>query len=100
MATHRRERFIHATVGWMLGVVFILGLLGSLTYELFFVLSLIGFLIITDLTAPINVTPVWRSRLRWLVGAGLVIFGYIVIRRILAILPQGVLDALIVVQSW
>lgn len=64
--------------------------LQSLSLELFFVLSLIGLLVITELTAPFNVTPRWRKRLKWLILAGLIAFGIIVVRRILAILPSGV----------
>lgn len=75
----------------MLGTIVALTLLGALTYELFFVVSLIGFLIVVELTAPFNVTPRWRRRLRWIILLGLVVFGYIVVRRILAILPPGVL---------
>lgn len=75
----------------MVGAVLILTLLGSLSLELFFVVSLIGFLVIIELTAPFAVTPTWRSRLKWLIGLGLLVFGYIVIRRILAILPPGVI---------
>ncbi|MFB6227413.1 MAG: hypothetical protein ABEH88_02330 [Halobacteriales archaeon] len=90
MATRRRQRFIHGQVAWMLGTVLALALLGSLSYELFFVVSLIGFLVVTELTAPFNVTPRWRGRLKYLIGLGLLVFGYIVVRRILAILPPGV----------
>lgn len=74
----------------MLAVITILALLGSIELELFFVLSLIGFLIVVELTAPIAVKPRWRRRLPWLIAVGLVIFGVIVIRRILEILPPGV----------
>jgi hypothetical protein len=91
MVTRRRLRFIHANIVWMLAVVVVLALLGSLELELFFVLSLIGFLIVVELTAPIAITPAWRRRLPWLIAAGLVVFGVIVIRRILEILPPGVL---------
>lgn len=91
MATQRRARFIRAQVAWMLGAALVLVLLESLTYELMFVVSLIGFLIVTELTAPFAVTPTWRKRLKWLIGLGLIVFGYIVIRRILAILPPGVI---------
>lgn len=90
MTTRRRERFVHATVAWMLGAAVVLSLLGSLSLELFFVVSLIGFLVVTELTAPFNLTPRWRARLKWLIIAGLVVFGYIVVRRILEILPAGV----------
>lgn len=91
MTTHRRQRFIHAQTAWMLATIILLALLDTLSLELFFVLSLIGFLVVTELTAPFNVTPEWRTRLRWLIVAGLAIFGYIVVRRIIEILPFEVI---------
>lgn len=90
MTTKRRERFIHWTLGWFLVSALVLVLLNSLTLELFFVVSLIGFLVVTELTAPFNVTPTWRARLKWLIGIGLLVFSYIVVRRILEILPPGI----------
>lgn len=91
MATRRRYQLIHGHIAWMLATILVLTLLGSLTYELFFVVSLIGFLVVVELTAPFNVTPQWRKRLRWIILLGLIAFGYIVIKRILEILPPGVL---------
>ena len=75
----------------MLATILVLSVLGALSVELFFVLSLIGFLILMELTAPFAVTPGWRGRLKWIVLLGLLGFGVIVIRRILEILPEGVL---------
>lgn len=91
MTTGRRYRFIHAHTAWMLAALLGLVVLDALTYEVFFVVSLIGFLVVVELTAPFNVTPRWRTRLRWLILVGLLIFGYIVLRRILEILPEGVI---------
>jgi len=91
MATRRRQRFIHGQAAWMLATLVVLALLGSLSLELFFVVSLIGFLVMVELTAPLNVTPRWRSRLKWIILVGLAVFGYIVIRRILEILPSGLI---------
>lgn len=89
MATPRRIRFVHAQSAWMLAALLALTLLGALSLELFFVVSLIGFLVVTQLTAPFNVTPRWRARLKWIILAGLLVFGYIVVKRILEILPRG-----------
>jgi len=91
MQTTRRLQFVHAQLAWMLGVILLLALLGSLTVELFFVVSLIGLLIVVELTAPFRITPQWRKRLWVVIGLGLLGFGVIVIRRILDILPPGVL---------
>jgi hypothetical protein len=75
----------------MLATILLLALLGAFSLELFFVVSLIGFLVVTELTAPFAVRPRWRRRLKWFILLGLAGFAYIVIRRILAILPPGVL---------
>ncbi len=90
MSTRRRERFVVGQTGWMVAAVLALALLDAFSYELFFVVSLIGFLVVTELTAPFAVTPRWRRRLKWIILLGLAGFAYVVVRRILAILPPGV----------
>lgn len=91
MTTRRRQQYVIGVLAWALSAMIVLVLLASFSYELYFVTSLIGFLVVTELTAPFNITPRWRARLKWFILAGLVVFGYIVIRRILEILPSGVL---------
>ena len=91
MAMGRRRQFVYGVVAWMLGATVFLTLLESLELELFFVLSLIGLLVVVELTAPFNVTPRWRRRLVPVIVVGLAGFGYIVVRRIIEILPEGVL---------
>ena len=90
MTTRRCQRFIHGQIAWMLVSILVLAALQSLSLELFFVLSFIGLLVLIELTAPFNVTPTWRRRLKWLIIVGLIVFTFIVVRRILAILPSGV----------
>jgi hypothetical protein len=87
MPTPQRQQFIIGQMAWSVGAVVVLTLLGALSLELFFVVSLIGFLVLVELTAPFTVTPVWRRRLRWVIAFGLLVFGYIVTRRIVEILP-------------
>lgn len=91
MPTRRRERFVHAQAVWMLATLVALTAVGALSLELFFVLSLIGLLVVIEFTAPVTVTPRWRRRLLWVVVLGLAIFAVIVLRRILALLPGGLL---------
>lgn len=91
MTTRKRQQFVAGTLAWTLAAALVLVLLESLTYERFFVVSLIGVLVAVELTAPFGVRPRWRRRLRWLIALGLVVFAAIVVRRILAILPPGVL---------
>lgn len=80
-----------AHVAWTCGAIVLLAALDALSLELAFVLSLIGLLVVIELTAPVNVTPRWRSRLKWLVGAGLLVFAAVVVRRIVQILPPEVI---------
>ncbi|MFP8891058.1 hypothetical protein ACLI4U_15010 [Natrialbaceae archaeon A-CW2] len=81
MVHQRRLRFIHGQLAWMVAAIFFLAVLDSLSLGLFFLISLLGLLIVTDLTTPQNVTPAWRSRLRWVILAGLVGTGYVVAQR-------------------
>lgn len=80
-------RFVRYVVAWMLAALIGLALLGSVELELFFVISLIGVLVVTELMTPFNVQPEWHRRLRWVIVVGLGVFGYIVTRRIVEILP-------------
>ncbi|WP_135366261.1 hypothetical protein [Halosimplex halophilum] len=91
MSLTGRRRFVQGNLVWLLATALVLVLLDALTLELFFVVALIGFFITLELATPATVTPQWRRRLRWIVAVGLIVFGYIVVRRILAILPAGVL---------
>ncbi|GAB3673305.1 hypothetical protein [Halopiger thermotolerans] len=91
MPTLRRQRFIYAQLAWLLSVVLLLAAVDSLTYDLLFLFSLIGFLVVTELTAPVSVTPRWRQRLIWVIVVGLVGFTVLVVRRLVAILPPEIL---------
>lgn len=87
---HHRLRVVHALVGWMLAALVVLAALDALTYERYFVASLVGLLVVLELTAPLAVAPPWRTRLRWVAAVGLLVFAAVVVRRVLAVLPPGV----------
>jgi len=89
MTTARRQRFVLGQAAWMLGTVVVLAALSALSLDLFFVVSLVGFLVLVEVTAPFNLTPQWRRRLMWIVLVGLIGFAYVVVRRILELLPPG-----------
>jgi len=91
MSTARRQRFVLGQAAWMLGTLVALVALSALSLDLYFVVSLLGFLVVVELTAPLNLTPRWRRRLKWVVLAGLVVFGYIVGRRVFEILSSRLL---------
>lgn len=81
------HRFIQYFLAWTLTVLLGLTLVDALTVEVFFVTSLIGVLVLTELMLPINIRPVWYRRLRWLIVIGLGVFGYILLRRVFSVLP-------------
>ncbi|MFC7079074.1 hypothetical protein [Halorussus caseinilyticus] len=89
MATPRRWRFVHGQTAWMLATVVVLAALDALTARVFLVASLVGFLVMMEFTAPFDVTPAWRRRLKWFVLFGLLVFAYLLGKRVLALLPEG-----------
>lgn len=91
MSTNQHRNFVYGHLAWMLATVLMLTLIGALTPRTFFVIALLGLLIVTELTASRYVTARWRVRLRWVVLSGLVVIGYLVVRRILGILPEGII---------
>ena len=92
MTASRRIRFVSGTVAWMLLSIIILALLNSLSIDLFFILSLIGFLIVVELSAPFSVQPKWRRRLWVVIAIGILIFMYIAGKRIFEIIEPGTLS--------
>lgn len=88
MAISRRQRFVYGQVAWMVGVVLVFSVTGVLSLQTFFVGSLLGFLALLDATNPINVSPAWRKRLRWVVLLGFLGFGYVVVQRLLGVFSE------------
>ncbi|WP_227356299.1 hypothetical protein [Haladaptatus salinisoli] len=91
MVTRRRQRFIHWQVLWMVSALVALVALGVFSLPLFFVVSFVGFVIVVELTTPVNVAPRWRARLRWITILGFLILMVIVVRKILKIVPSGLI---------
>lgn len=81
-----RLRFLYLLVAWFVVSLVVLAVFGAVNYELFYVTSLIGFLVVTELTAPLNRIQQWRSRLGLVALAGFLGFGYIAVTRLQEIL--------------
>jgi len=75
-------RFVTAQTGVMLASVLALVALDAFSLEVFFVCSLIGLLVTTELTEPVAVTPRWRRRIRWLILLGLAVFGFFISQQV------------------
>ena len=83
----RKEQIaIIALAVWLILISLFMLLAQSINLEIFFVLSLIGFLIIVELIAPKYIQPGNRRYIKYLLAAAIVIFGVIVAQKVLEIL--------------
>jgi hypothetical protein len=77
---------IIALAVWLALIAVFMILAQSFNVEIFFVLSLIGFLIIIELIAPKYFQPGYMRYIRYILAAGIVIFGVIVVQKVIDIL--------------
>jgi hypothetical protein len=83
----RKEQIaIIALAIWLTLISVFMVLAKSVDLEIFFVLSLIGFLIIVELIAPKYIQPGYLVYIRCLLAATIVIFGMIIALKVLDIL--------------
>lgn len=77
-----------ALAAWVLTVTGFMILAQSVDLEIYFVLFLIGLLIVVELIDTISATPRYLLHLRYIIAVGVVIFGWIVATKVLEILSQ------------
>jgi len=83
----RKEQIAIITLAvWLIVISVFMLLAQSVDFEIFFVLALIGFLIIVELIAPIYIQPGYMRYIRYLLAAAIVIFGVIVAQKVMEIL--------------
>jgi hypothetical protein len=88
MGPARKYAAVLALVVWLFLVVGGMILNRYLNGEIFFVLWLIGILVIVELATPAFSRPDYQSYLRYVIAAGVAIFGYIVVLKVLEILVK------------
>jgi hypothetical protein len=86
MTEQKKQLAIAALVIWLLLVIFFMILARNLSLEIFFVLWLIGLLVIVELVSPAFVRPSYLRYLRYVIAAGVIVFGAIVAQKVLEIL--------------
>jgi hypothetical protein len=79
MPTPRQRQFLFAQTVWILVSAALLSTVGRLRLEYVFVSSFVGFVVLLALTAPVHARPRWRSRLRWPLVVGSLVFCALVI---------------------
>ncbi len=82
----KSQRIVVISGAWAVLALAVLSVFGSLGFEYFFVLCLIGFLVIVELSGPFASRPRWRSRVNAVILVGVVVFGLIVVGKVLEIL--------------
>jgi hypothetical protein len=73
---------------WLFAVLFFMILALQMNLEIFFVLWLIGLLVLTELTDAAYTLPTQLRYVRYLIACGVVIFGALVAKRVMEILSS------------
>lgn len=82
----KSQRLVVAFCAWALFVLALLVLLNSPDYESFFILCLIGFLVIAGLSGPTATKLRWRSRVNVVILAATAIFIMITLKKIVELI--------------
>jgi len=82
----KQQIAIIALALWLTIVFFFMLLVQRVNLEIFFILSLIGMLVIVQLMQSYFVQPGYLKYIRYLLAAGIVMFGVIVALKVLDIL--------------
>lgn len=86
MTERKKQLAIAVLVIWLLLVIFFMVLARNLSLEIFFVLWLIGLLVIVELISPAFVRPLYLRYIRYVIAAGVIVFGAIVAEKVMEIL--------------
>jgi hypothetical protein len=83
----RKEQIaIIALAVWLTVITVFMLVAHSVNLEIFFLLSLIGFFIIVELITPKYIRPGYLRYIQYILAAGIVIFGVIVVLKVMQIL--------------
>jgi hypothetical protein len=84
----KQQITIIAFAAWLTIVSACLILAQWVDFEVFFVLCLMGFLVIVQLIQPSFIQPGYLRYLKYLIAAGIVLFGVIVVKRVMEIIAR------------
>lgn len=86
MAEWKKSLAAGVLVIWLMIILLFMILAQSLNLEIFFVLWLIGLLIIVELVDPAFVQPRYIRAVKYVIAAGVIVFGVIVAQKVLEII--------------
>ncbi len=79
-------QFVTVQIGWMLGTLLVLTVLGVFSYGLFILIAVTGFLTIIKLMTSSTVQPRWRARLCRFVVFGLALAVVVITFRVIQVI--------------
>jgi hypothetical protein len=85
---HKKRIALLALTLWLILIIAFMILARTLDLEIFFVLWLIGILVVVELVSGASATPRYLKYLRFVIAAGVIIFGAIVAQKVLEILSR------------
>ncbi len=85
---HKKRIALLALTLWTILIIAFMLLARTLDLEIFFVLWLIGILVVVELVSGAFATPRYLKYLRFVIAAGVIIFGAIVAQKVLEILSR------------
>lgn len=89
MSVRAQNRLVFVHLAWVLGTLIVMSALDVFSQGFFFVISFIGFLVFVEYTEPFHIRPKWRTRLRWFIVAGFVVFGYVIVQQAFTVLEPA-----------
>lgn len=82
----KQQIAIIALALWFILVSVVMLLMQQVDFEIFFILCLIGIFVIMQILEPSYVQPGYLKYVRYLIAAGIVIFGAIIVHKVMVIL--------------
>jgi len=82
----RVERFIIMVAAWVFISLILLETFDAVDLKLFFILLLLGFLVLTEVIAAPLADQTWKRRINFLIAIGFIIFIYIVVEKVREVL--------------
>ena len=86
--SRKRDIASVAFIIWLMVIVALMLVRGTLDIEIYFVLALLGLLFLIMLIDPSSIQPDYIRRMKYLAVGGILIFGYIVANRIIGLISQ------------
>ena len=74
-------KFMRVQILWMLATLLALIAFDLFSLYLFITASLVGYIVLTDLTSPLVSQPPWRQRLRWIGAFGFLAFVFLMVEK-------------------